>query len=63
MHRHAVKKNVTQHDNLGWRQALADAEAKLEKAKSDVRGLELAIETCRERVRENAPWPGGATQN
>ena len=57
MVRHAVKKNRTASVKPGWHTALRDAEAKLAAAKSQVKSLEVTVQTCRDRIRNNDPWP------
>lgn len=47
-----------------WEQALQDAEFELAKARSKAKRLEIAAQVCKERIEQNAPWPGeSATHN
>jgi len=52
-----VKKNVT-NSVTKWEEALADAQQHLERAKREVATWKGAIQICRKRMGDNAPWPG-----
>lgn len=44
-----------------WKYALTDAEDKLRHAKVEVLKWEAAVQTCREKIEKNAPWPATQT--
>jgi len=57
-----VKVNVT-HGVKKWKEALADAEERLEQARREIAGWKGAIRVCRKRISEKAPWPGDSAAN
>jgi hypothetical protein len=55
-----VKKNVTNNVTNLWAEALRDAEQELAKAQRVVASWKGTIQTCRKRMKGNAPWPSMA---
>ncbi len=45
-------------NNSMWNEAIKDAEQQLKIAKARVAGLEMALRTCRDRVKAGESWPG-----
>jgi hypothetical protein len=57
----AVKGNVTYSVTKSvklWEQALADAQLRLEQARQEIASWKGAIQICRKRIAQKAPWPG-----
>ncbi len=52
-----VKVNVT-YGVTKWAEALTDAQKQLKKVQQEVASWKGAIQICRRRISENAPWPG-----
>jgi hypothetical protein len=52
-----VKRVLTRGGKGSWKKTLEQAKAMLLMAKVRVRKLELAVQTCEEKVKNKDPWP------
>ena len=58
----SANKNVTD-DVRKWSEALADAEANLNRAQQEVAQWKGAIAVIRKRIEDGASWPGSERQH